>query len=49
MLWELSRHRDVADKLQAELDGIMHDAHTVPDISALRNLPYLDGFVKEGG
>jgi cytochrome P450 len=48
MLWELSRRPDVSNKLQAELDGVMPDAHTIPDISILQNLPYLDAFVKEG-
>jgi cytochrome P450 len=48
LCWELSRRADVAKKLQAELDTVMHDRKTFPDISTLQNLPYLSAFVREG-
>lgn len=48
LCWELSRRADIAGKLQAELDAIIPDRKTFPDISTLQNLPYLSAFVKEG-
>jgi hypothetical protein len=35
-------------KLQQELDEAMPDSHTIPDITTLQRLPYLNAFVKEG-
>jgi cytochrome P450 len=46
--WELSRRPDIMRKLQAEIDVAMPDAHTIPDISVLQKLPFLNAFVKEG-
>ncbi|KAG2073384.1 cytochrome P450 [Suillus decipiens] len=46
--WELSRRQDIMMKLQAELDQAMPDPHTIPDITLLQKLPYLNAFVKEG-
>ena len=48
LCWELSRRTDIAQKLQAELDSVMSDAKTIPDLSVLQNLPYLTAFIKEG-
>lgn len=48
MLWELSRRRDIMQRLQAEIDEIMHDCRAVPDASVLNRAPYLNAFVKEG-
>jgi hypothetical protein len=48
LCWELSRRADIAGKLQAELDMVIHDSKTFPDISILQDLPYLSAFVKEG-
>ena len=48
LCWELSRRADIAGKLQAELDAIIPDCKTFPDISILQDLPYLSAFVKEG-
>jgi hypothetical protein len=48
LCWELSRRADIAGKLQAELDAIIPDCTTFPDISSLQDLPYLSAFVKEG-
>jgi hypothetical protein len=48
LCWELSRRADIAGKLQAELDAIIPDCKTFPDISTLQDLPYLSAFVKEG-
>ncbi|KAI0034366.1 cytochrome P450 [Vararia minispora EC-137] len=48
MLWELSRREDITQNLQAELDAVMPDSKTVPDLSVLLNLPYLNAFIKEG-
>jgi cytochrome P450 len=48
LFWELSRRADIAGKLQAELDAVIHDCKTFPDISILQDLPYLSAFVKEG-
>ncbi|KAF5358595.1 hypothetical protein D9758_007733 [Tetrapyrgos nigripes] len=47
-LWELSRRPDIAKKLQSELDEVMHDSKSIPDISVLQDLPYLTAFIKEG-
>ncbi|KAG7091834.1 hypothetical protein E1B28_008239 [Marasmius oreades] len=47
-LWELTRRPDIAKKLQAELDEVMHDPRVIPDISVLQELPYLNAFIKEG-
>jgi hypothetical protein len=46
--WELSRRPDIMRKLQAELDTAIPDAHSIPDISVLQKLPYLNAFIKEG-
>jgi hypothetical protein len=35
-------------KLQAELDDAMTDSGTVPSLSVLQELPYLNAFIKEG-
>ena len=35
-------------KLQHELDEAMPDSHTIPDITTLQRLPYLNAFIKEG-
>jgi hypothetical protein len=35
-------------KLQAELDDTMPDTQTIPDITVLQRLPYLNAFIKEG-
>lgn len=48
LCWELSRRSDMAKKLQAELDTVMPDCKTLPDITVLQDLPYLSAFVKEG-
>lgn len=48
LCWELSRRHDISAKLQAELDTVMPDCKTLPDITILQNLPYLSAFVKEG-
>ncbi|PBK94016.1 cytochrome P450 [Armillaria gallica] len=47
-LWELSRRPDIVKKLQAELDEIMPNARTIPDMAVLHGLPYLNAFIKEG-
>jgi len=47
-LWELSRRSDIMRKLQAELDDTMPDTQTIPDITVLQRLPYLNAFIKEG-
>jgi len=48
LCWELSRRADVAKKLRAELDTAMPNGKAIPDISTLRNLPYLSAFISEG-
>jgi hypothetical protein len=48
LCWELSRRPDISGKLQAELDTVMPDCKTFPDISILQDLPYLSVFIKEG-
>ena len=48
LCWELSRRADTAKKLQVELDTVMPNRKTFPDISTLQNLPYLSAFIKEG-
>jgi hypothetical protein len=48
LCWELSRRADILGKLRAELDTVMSDCKTFPDISILQGLPYLNAFVKEG-
>jgi cytochrome P450 len=48
LCWELSRRADIAKKLQAELDTVMPNRKTFPDISTLQNLPYLSAFIREG-
>lgn len=45
--WELSRRPDIARTLHAELDGVMHDNKTIPDISVLDRLPFLNSVIKE--
>ncbi|KAI0089355.1 cytochrome P450 [Irpex rosettiformis] len=47
MFWELSRRRDITQRLQAELDDAMTDKKVIPDINALMRLPYLNAFIKE--
>ena len=44
----MSRHGETLRKLQSELDEVMSDAHTLPDLEMLKNLPYLNAIVKEG-
>lgn len=46
--WELSRRADIVAKLQAEIDQAMPDPRSIPDIAVLRELPYLNAFIKEG-
>ncbi|KAL1659631.1 cytochrome P450 [Schizophyllum commune] len=48
LCWELGRRPDIAARLTAELDGAMDDPTSVPDMSVLQSLPYLNAFVKEG-
>lgn len=48
LLWALSQHPHVMRKLQAELDDAMHDPYGIPQMGALRALPYLNAFIKEG-
>ncbi|KAF5364054.1 hypothetical protein D9756_000128 [Leucocoprinus leucothites] len=48
LFWELSRRPEILKKLQAELDEAMPDPRTIPDISVLQELPYLNAFIKEG-
>ncbi|KDQ63972.1 hypothetical protein JAAARDRAFT_214320 [Jaapia argillacea MUCL 33604] len=48
MFWELSRRRDIAKKLQDELDEAMSDPQMVPEMAVLNKLPYLNAFIKEG-
>lgn len=48
LFWELSRRPEIMQKLRAEVDEVMPDNRSVPDISALFRLPYLTGFIKEG-
>ena len=48
MFWELSRRRDIVQRLQTELDDAMADKKVVPDINTLMRLPYLNAFLKEG-
>ncbi|KAI0690262.1 cytochrome P450 [Cytidiella melzeri] len=47
MFWELSRRRDIMQRLQSELDDAMSDRKVVPDINTLMHLPYLNAFIKE--
>jgi cytochrome P450 len=47
-LWELSRRSDIMKKLQAEIDDVMPDSQTIPDIAVLQRLPFLNAFIKEG-
>ena len=47
-LWELSRRPDVATQLRKELDASMPDPKTIPDMTVLNNLPYLNAVIKEG-
>jgi Cytochrome P450 len=46
--WELSRRADILKKLQAEVDEAMTDTGTIPSLSVLQELPYLNAFIKEG-
>jgi Cytochrome P450 len=46
--WELSRRGDIMKKLQQELDEVMPDSQTIPDVLVLQRLPYLNAFIKEG-
>ena len=48
LFWELTRRKDIARNLQAELDEYMPDRKSVPDIATLCKLPYLNAFIKEG-
>ncbi|KAI5893315.1 cytochrome P450 [Schizophyllum commune H4-8] len=48
LCWELGRRPDIAARLTAELDDAMNDPTSVPDMSVLQSLPYLNAFVKEG-
>lgn len=47
MFWELSRRRDIMQRLQAELEEIMPDARVIPDANVLHKSEYLNAFVKE--
>lgn len=46
--WELTRRADIMAKLRQELDVAMLDGNSIPDITTLNKLPYLNAFVKEG-
>jgi len=46
--WELTRRPDIMKKLQLEIDEVMPDTKTLPDITTLQDLPYLSAFIKEG-
>ncbi|KAI0638604.1 cytochrome P450 [Trametes polyzona] len=48
LFWELTRRKDIARNLQAELDEYMPDRKSVPDFATLCKLPYLNAFIKEG-
>ncbi|TFY78164.1 hypothetical protein EWM64_g5843 [Hericium alpestre] len=48
LCWELSRRPDVVQNLRAELANVASDAGTIPPISELNKLPYLNAFVREG-
>ncbi|KAI0068521.1 cytochrome P450 [Artomyces pyxidatus] len=48
LCWELTRRPDIVKHLQNEIDAAMPDSRSIPDISVLQKLPYLNGFVKEG-
>lgn len=47
MLWELSRHSDIKQRLREEVDEIMDDSRAVPDASVLNRASYFNAFVKE--
>nr|GAT55566.1 predicted protein [Mycena chlorophos] len=47
-LWELTRRRDILHKLRSEIDAVMLDAKTIPDIKILNGMDYLNAFIKEG-
>ncbi|KAJ7178233.1 cytochrome P450 [Mycena filopes] len=47
-LWELTRRHDILRKLQSEIDAVMPDPSTVPDIKILNGMEYLNAFIKEG-
>ncbi|EKM60141.1 uncharacterized protein PHACADRAFT_206323 [Phanerochaete carnosa HHB-10118-sp] len=47
MFWELSRRRDVMQRLQAEIDEIMPDPRVIPDASVFNKCEYLNAFIKE--
>ena len=48
MLWELSRRRDIVQRLRDELDDIICDRKKIPDHDILVKLPYLTAFLNEG-
>ncbi|TFY81144.1 hypothetical protein EWM64_g2866 [Hericium alpestre] len=52
LFWELSRRDDIMTQLRAELDAAMPvsngSGRAFPDIAVLNELPYLNGFIKEG-
>lgn len=48
VLWEVSRRPDIQQRLHAELDLVMPNSRTIPDISTLYKLPFLTAVVKEG-
>ncbi|KAF7295969.1 hypothetical protein MKEN_01411500 [Mycena kentingensis (nom. inval.)] len=47
-LWELTRRRDILNKLRSEIDAAMPDARVIPDIKVLNELEYLNAFIEEG-
>lgn len=47
MFWELSRRRDIAQRLRAEIDEVMPDRGLVPDANVLNQCEYLNAFIKE--
>lgn len=48
LFWTLSRRPEIMHKLRTEIDEVMPDNRSIPDISVLFKLPYLAGFIKEG-
>ncbi|KAF7303415.1 hypothetical protein MIND_00570000 [Mycena indigotica] len=47
-LWELTRRREILHKLRNEIDAVMPDSKTIPDIKTLNGMEYLNAFIKEG-
>ncbi|TFY77029.1 hypothetical protein EWM64_g6981, partial [Hericium alpestre] len=47
VLWSVARQPEVLKKLQTELDAVMPDSETIPDIQTLNSLPYLTAVLQE--